>query len=318
MPITLIPETASSVDLSIYALTDLDSAKRRLQIADTDTSSDTIVTELINQVSAEIERITGVNFKARDYREWKNGVHQRQLTLGHYPVQFITRLSFGCANAFTVTYTGTDIRANVSVFRNPELWDDGGMRLVSVSSTGVVTSNNLQFATYKSVSELVIAINLISGWSATTQTNVPTGDIHPTAGQDAKGLVVTFTYPDLDDFAYSVDNRSGLVRFDTMGNGYWAWWNHQLSNNSHRGLRMALQWQGILVEYRAGYETIPADVQLIANELISDTYFEAQTGRGVTELKLGTALIRLDRAKIDDLQEQLESYIDHSTLIGDS
>lgn len=306
--------SSSNVTLSAYALSTLASIKRRLEITDDD--SNDILTEYLNQVSAEIERVTGVNFKARDYRTWLNGAHQRELLLPHYPIQTITRIAFGAANAMTVTYSGTGIRANVSIYRDPESPDAGGMRLVSYSTTGVKTETNLSFATYGSVSTLVTAVGGLTGWTATTVSNQPSLDLHPTGGQDAKGVAVTFTYPDLDDFAYSVNYANGKVRFDVTGNGSFPFW--QGGGGGHHALRMPRAFQYILAEFRAGYETIPSDVSLVCNEIVADKYFEGQFGRGVQEIKLGPGVLRLDQTEIDDIQSQLKHYIDLSNMIGEA
>ena len=315
----------AELDLSSFALTTLESIKRRMGIEDTD--SDTVLTEYINQVSSLIERVTGVRFKARDYRQWIDGNDQRQITLPNFPIQHVTRIGFGLANALTVTYAGSGIRANASVYRDPESADAGGLRLVSVSTSGVKTTNNLSFATYGSVSSLVTAANLISGWTAATSVNIPTGDLHRTGGENALNRTITLTYPDLDEYAYSVDYDSGLVRFH-MGCGIMGWWGGKFGVGAtgagvgkegfYNPAAMPHSFQGVLVEYRAGYETIPADVALKANEIIADKFYEGEVGRGVNEIKIGPYVAKYDQSLIDDIRTDLLAYIDLSQMIGGS
>lgn len=311
----------SEVVLSDYVLTDLAAVKRRLGMED-DSSSDTLLTEIINGVSSEIERITGRRFKARDWRVWINGSEQRQVTLPYWPVQHMTRVAFGVANALSVTFAaGSGIRANASVYKSPESADAGGLRLVSVDSSGVPTATSLSFATYRSVSALATAVNLISGWTATTITNVPSLDLHASGGEDALGRTVTLTYPDRDDYGYSIDYEAGILTFargDWWCTGY---------RGGHAGgpegvsgwygpMTMPRQFQGASIEYRAGYETIPDDVKLVATELVFDNFYDAQFGNGATELKLGPSVVKFSETQKDYVRDRLSSYIDPSRMIG--
>jgi len=83
-------------------------------------------------------------------------------------------------------------------------------------------------------------------------------------------------------------------------------------------MRMPWGFLYILAEFRGGYETIPADVSLVCNEIVADKYFEGQFGRGVQEVKLGPGFLKLDQNEIDDIREQLKNYIDLSTQIGEA
>jgi hypothetical protein len=53
------------MSLSAYALTSLAALKRHLRIDDADSSEDTLLEDVINSVTLEIERVCGVNFAAR-------------------------------------------------------------------------------------------------------------------------------------------------------------------------------------------------------------------------------------------------------------
>lgn len=315
---TVLADPADPTDLATYALTTPASVKRRLGM-EGDASADVLLTELINQVSLEIERVTGRQFAARDYREWLNGANQRELVLPHFPVQQMTRIAWGAAQAMSVSYNGAGIRANASVYKSPESADAGGLRLVTVSTAGVKTATNLSFATYGSVTALATAVNLISGWSATTVTNVPTGDLVPSGGEDARGRSVFFNYPDVDEYAYSVDYERGLVQFDRYGSGAWPFACHGQGvgvSGWREPAAMPRGFQHVLVEWRAGYETIPADVQGVANYLVADAYFDAQLGKGVTEVKLGPGVLKLDKGMDRDIARDLGHYIDLSRFIG--
>lgn len=309
--------STSDVTISPYALTTLASVKRRLEIEDSD--SDTTLTEIINGVSAEIERVTGVAFAARDYRQWLDGANQREMVLPHYPVQHMTRIAFGVANAMTVTYTGAGIRASASVYKSPESADAGGLRLVTISAVGVTTETNLSFATYPSLTVLATAVAAVSGWSATVLVNQPSRDLHPGGGEDALNRAVTFTYPDRDEYGYSINHDTGTLTFNRGD-----WWclgtagGHQPAGVSgwYQPMSMPRRFQGVLCEYRAGWETIPADVQTVCNELVQDNYFTAQIGAGVSEVKLGPSTLKISDSQADTVRDRLSHYIDLSRMIG--
>jgi hypothetical protein len=321
-----LTQDESEITLSAYALTTLETVKRRLEIDDTD--SDTVLTEIINQVSAQIEAITGRQFKARDRRDWLNGANQREIRLPHFPVQHVSRIAFGVANALSVTFAaGSNIRATAGVFRDPESPDGGGLRLQTVNASGVVTTNSLTFADYPSVSTLAAGVNLIGGWTATVLSNQPSADLHASGGGSALGQAVTFTYPGLAEYQYAIDYERGLVRFDRNASAWWGWTgagtggyaSSAVTNDMaylDTGWRMPRQFQGVLAQYRAGYETIPQDVAMVCAMMVQDIYYTASIGQGVTEVRLGPGVLKLSDSQEDDVRSDLRRYIDDSAFIG--
>lgn len=303
--------SASSVTLSAYALDDLNSTKRHMRI--TSSADDTLLTQLLNSVSAEIERVCGTQFKARDYREWYTGKGQRRLVLKHRPVQHVTRVAYGAANALTVRYAGSGIRANATVYRDPESPDAGGVRLVTVSTAGVATANNLTFADYPSVSLMATAISAVSGWTGTAVQNWPTADLHTTASEDALNRTVTFTYPDLDENTYEIDYRLGLLEFAKYGRGVW-----EGEGFDGTGRRFCDGFRNLMVQYRGGYETIPADVALVCREMVKESYQSGELNTGVKSFSLGPYSVTLSDDQAGRVRAKLAHYIDGAGLIGGS
>lgn len=299
--------SGSSVELSSYALTSLDSVKNYLDITTGD--YDTLLTTLINSVSSQIERIVGRRYKARNYRFWLNSNDQTRLTLPVYPIQYITRIAWGVANAFTVTFSGSAIRADVSLYRDPESPDAGGFRLVSVASSGVPTATDLLFADYPSVSTLVDAINNLSGWSASVLINVPSADLHATGGESALGRGVILTYPDQDESAYSVDYSSGQVEFSDRS----GWWLRNLTQG-----RFPRGHQSILIECRAGYETIPSDVDLVCRDLVKEFYSLRKQDTFLINFKTGPYAAQFRDSHEQYVRDRLGGLTDAASLIGGS
>jgi hypothetical protein len=295
----------SDITLSSYALTTLESAKRYLRI--TDTSDDTLLTELINQVSAEIERICGIQFKARDRRERLNGTYQRCLVLKQSPVISINRLSWGYGPALTVGYSGSAISASVAV-------SDTALKIVSTASSGTVTTNTLLFTDYPTASLLVAAINAVSGWAATLTIDVPSADLNPLGGSDAKSRSVILTYPDRADITYHVDYQAGLI--ELVG---WQF-PFPLTGRTPSGYGGVPVFPGghqyILVEYRAGYESIPDDVMRICNRMVQDAFYEGLTQRSIVAATLGPFSWKASEVQASDIRDSLAYYIDLSKTIG--
>lgn len=296
----------STVTLSAYALTTLAGVKRHMNISAT--TYDTKLTELINFVSAQIETICGRKFVARNYRHRHDGKCQERLVLRARPVQHITRITYGSANAMTLTYTGSSVRASASVYRNPESPDAGGVRLNTVNSSGVATSNNLTFADYPSVSLMVAAIGGISGWSATTLIDMPAADLQPSGGQNALNSTVTFTYPDQDADSYTVNQDSGIVQFDNLSSYPWP--------DEDRSRRFWKQHQGVLVEYRAGYETVPGDVELITREMVKEVFGLSTENTAVKSSSLGPYSVSFNDKQTEKVKTSLSAYMDFASLIG--
>lgn len=304
--------SGSTVVLSPYALTTLASLKRHMRI--TSSADDTLLTELINAMSAEIERVTGRAYVARNYRWWLNVNGQRRVVLPVNPAQWPTRTSFGAAGAMTVTYSGAAIRATCSVFHDPESPDGGGVRLSSVSAAGMATTNNLMFASYPSASTMATAIAAISGWSATVLNNIPSNDLIESGGESAKSRTVTFFYPDQDQLTYNLDPLLGLVELSNRsGSGWWPL-AAQYSVGSvvmpYRGFQYLL-WEG-----RAGYETIPADVQFACNDMAKESWYAGKQNTSLGGYSLGPYSVTFSNDQEAKISARLAKYMSGSSLVG--
>jgi len=302
------------VSVDAYALTSLTSLKRHIRIDADDTSSDTLLAQIINQVSAYIEAVCGRKFLARDYRHWHNGEIQRRLLLPQWPVEYVARIAYGSANAMTVHYSGSAIRANATV-------TETGILLVTVSTSGVTTRNHLLFTDYPSLSLMETQIETINGWTATVHQNMPTADLHRTGGENALNLDVVFTYPDRDTSQYSVNYETGEVMFNRVGD---------LFIPVHDGFRQRpygtgewatpayfpRQFQGIVIEYKAGYSSVPADVELVANELCNMKYFDGDTSPYLKSINLGSYSATFSDIDEQYVRQRLALYVSDRVLCG--
>jgi|GEM_PF-1768578 len=298
----------SEVAISAYALTTLAAAKTHIGISGS--TYDTLLTRLINGVSEQIEHITGMAFKARDWRERFDGQWQRRLVLRHRPVQQVTKAVYGNNIALSVIYSGSAIDATATVYDDPESPKGGGLRLTSMSAAGTETANNLSFVTYPTVSTLATAVNLISGWTATVTRDVRSIELHPTGGEDAKSRAVTLYYPDQRMSILRTNYNVGTVEFFDRAPGWW----YPISNDGKRVFPPA--FQGVTVIYRAGYETIPADVQLLANNLVKEEWYLRTQNTALASYSLGVYSVSFAADRQASIRAQLAEHMDASAFVA--
>jgi len=227
--------------------------KRALGIATSDTSSDTLITDLVNQVSDRIERETGRRFAAAAYHEWVEPHGEECATIRNWPIIRVDRVRYGTQDAVSLLYSGSGIEAYVSVYYDDE-GGTGTLKLASISAAGTETSNTFAFATYPTLSTLVTAADAISGWavSRTATRDGQSLSLYASGGTDAKNATAYLAAVVDFDLVSKTNHRIGTIE---MNRGY--------------GPR--------LVSYRGGYETIPDDIAGVTNELVKLAYHEVST-----------------------------------------
>jgi len=280
--------SASEVTISAYALTSLAEVKRYLRL--TSATYDTVLTEMINAVTNRIEREAGRQFKARDYREWVNGDHQVRVVLRQHPVISVDRVAHGQINVLSATYSGTGIRAHAQA-------TETAIVLKSISTTGVTTTSTLTYATYPTTSQMADAISAVAGWTGANILDCLTADLYPLGGQDAKGRTVFFTAPDVDTEDYWVDRANGIISWTGHPDTY-----HYPFDS--RVLMPPRGFQNLLIQYRAGYETIPDDLNMLCRELVAQCWQTSKTNGAIQSESLGDYSYTLaDKATLTADQE---------------
>lgn len=238
--------SASSVAIDSRSLTTLASLKRLMGI--TVSTYDTILTEIINQVSDRIERMVGRRFAAAGYNEWIDASGEPSVCVRNWPIIRVDRVRYGITDGITLAYSGAGIEAAASVHYDDE-GQNGTLRLMSVSAAGTETVTSLAFATYPTLSTLVTAASAVSGWTATRAAtpDAMATSLMPEAGIDCLNTTGYFRYASELDRPSRVSHRAGLI---------------------HLGAADGM----VQVSYRAGYETIPDDVAMVANGMAKDAY----------------------------------------------
>jgi hypothetical protein len=275
--------SASEIALSDCALTSLESAKRFMGI--TTSANDTLLTELINAVSARVEREVGRKLCAADHNEWVNPQGEREFTVRHWPVSRARRVRYGRSDGLEIQYAGSAIEAFAAVaYDNEGSGNDGVLTLTSISAAGVETETELTFATYPTLSTLVTAINAVTGWTAYRRA-VRDGQslaLSPVAGVDALNMAAYLPYAEEFDMLAVVDQAAGILRTKGCLPG------------------------PLLVSYRGGFDPIPDDLALIVNQLVQLTFNSASSDSSLQSESIpGYSYSRASRAEITASQREI-------------
>src|ERR1700736_2723824 len=128
----------------------------------TDSSQDALLNVLITAASDAIEKYCRRRFVSTAFDELYNGTGDRRIHLRQYPIQKVASVRYRPVTVIKVTNTITaNVQAKVAV-------KSTGLELfTSNAGTSTTTTATLDFATQKTITLMVAAINAIgSGWSA--------------------------------------------------------------------------------------------------------------------------------------------------------
>jgi len=266
-------------------LTTLASVKSYMHI--TGTSSDTLLTSLISQVSRRIETDCGRTFGAANYVEFHNtGTRQQRIQIRNKPVIQVNRVGWGYATALQVSYTGSN------VFSSVQVTPDRRCVVTEITNSGTTntTTFNLTTSSMTLASQLVTGIAAISGFSANLMGNVdvPTKWLFDTAGVPLKSANASYTqsigWPNVDVMTYIVDPTFSTIAFTPMSSMDYMF---RPDGGQATPLSFPGTYQGVCIDYRGGYETIPDDIALLSNQVIADTYNLSLKDNNLTSEALG-------------------------------
>jgi len=167
--------------------------------------------------------------------------------------------------------------------------DESGLRLVRLSNEGQTTAVEFDFAGHPTTAQLAAAA-VGAGWSARLERSIPSSDLLPTFAGDAHVREATLDGCATELAPRSIEPDGGVIELGRPAGD-------------------------VLVEYRAGYATVPADVAKVATEMV----VEALQGRGRSDVRAAAiGPYRLTLAPLDEsrLRERLAPWIDHARLCG--
>lgn len=238
----------------------------------TGSDQDTILTQLIPQVSQAIARVCGRDFATGTHRHWTSVSKDRILFLPEYPVTKVLAAGQGLARCMTIEYADdTLLHATATVL-------DDQLELQWTDESGALQEETLAWSSYATLSTLATAIEALdANWTAEVTSGM---DSYPT----------TWLFPDQTQTVIT-PKRAELRVPDTMVS---AW----LDSDYHAGLRRESGlWHGmVFVYYEAGYTlptedptdgNLPDDLVLVTNAIVKDVYDSISTTAGLESEKIG-------------------------------
>lgn len=258
---------AITLDTTI-AKTSLAAVKRQANVAWSVTTYDDQLTEYINIASQKITSLLGRELVATDHVEWLDGNGEGQFAVPQYPLIRVNLLATGRSASMTVQYTGSSPRATAQVTAT-------GLRLTSWGTSGV-TATDVAWSSYETVGEVVTQVNdNVPDWTATLVEDNPSKWLRPQGGRDAKTSAIDIDAPDTFDHEYEVKRDAGLIQFRGWRSSFG--FDTSIMRPTH-GMGLGAAYGSgttpfgglaILADYRAGYETVPADIEQVARDMAS-------------------------------------------------
>ena len=257
-----------------YALVTLAQLKNWLGITSTD--DDVILEDAIDRATSIIETHCDRKLKSRVFYEFVMPQGERTVTVDNYPIISIDTIAYGSAISMTIESdsASTDVLATVE--------NNGtNIRLRKVASDGTSTTATLALADYLTTSAIVNYINAsVSGWSATLTENAYSFSLYRFGGRGVIDAPCNFEYPRDNVSEYRVDYSTGLIHL--IADRFPGIRSDDASAN-----RFPSGFYPVFVQYTAGFETVPADLQQVCIEVAADLYRERKQDKTITSESLG-------------------------------
>lgn len=276
-----------------YALTSLSNLKSWLGI--TASTDDAVLEKAIDRATARIESYVGRLIKSRSYSEWRSGAGVDTIRLNQWPVSQITNVWTGNKAAIVIGATSGYLRASVSVNQETET---PALVTTTTTTAGVSSAVTHDFATLKTTADLVTSgILTVPGFTASLTTDLRSVQLRPRAGADAVLASVTLYAADTAS-EYTYDYDTGRLSIDPS---WWAQW------PMDRGV-MPDAVKSVLIEYTAGYATVPDDIEQACIEVAAMMYRDRRRDSGLASESLGDySYTRATRAEVDAVMAGLLS-----------
>lgn len=250
------------------------------------TTSDAQLGAMITQVSRQIETDCARTFGATNWIEYQNsGQGQMRAQVRNKPIITLQSVRWGYQTALQVQVTSanTDVWDGIQIMQDPKTSDKKCIVTQQTATGGTYTTTfNLTTSAYTLCSQLVAGLNGLSGFSATLLGNVdvPTRWLYPwTTNLKSYNnqFVQALGYPFIDLFGYVVDPIYGTIGFQPLSSMDYFF---GAGNPSHYGggspVSFPSMYQGLCLDYRGGFETIPDDITLLANRVVKDLFYAAK------------------------------------------
>ena len=279
-----------------YALTSLANLKAYLGV--TGTTDDVILEQCIDRATAIIESHCDRKLKSRTFYEFLMPEGDRTVRTEEHPIVSIDTIAFGSQTSFSISSdtASTDVVATVG-------FDGSTLRLYKVASNGTETTATLAASSYATTSALVTQINSsVSGWSATLTKNAYTRSLYRFGGRGVIDADAQLEFPRDNVSEYRVDFDTGRIHItaDRFPG---------IREDDARANRFPAGFFPVFVQYSAGFETVPDDLEQVALEVAGDIFRERLQDRTLQQESLGD--YSYTQAAIADLLAERVAKLDH-------
>ena len=279
-----------------YALTSLENLKAYLAISGT--SDDVILERCIDRATAIIESHCDRKLKARTFFDFLMPEGDRTVRTEEFPIVSIDTIAFGSQTSFSVSSdtASSDVVATVG-------FDGLTLRLYKVESDGTTTTATLAATSYATTSALVTQINSsVSGWSATLTKNAYTRSLYRFGGRGVIDAEAQLEFPRDNVSEYRVDFESGRIHItaDRFPG---------IRSDNAQANRFPSGFFPVFVQYTAGFETVPDDLEQVGLEVAGDIFRERLQDRTLQAESLGD--YNYTQAAIADLLAERVAKLDH-------
>lgn len=221
----------------------------RRQMGLTATGPDARTSYAITIASKAIEAFCGRTFALTTRRQWLDGTGFDRMLLLEWPITALNGVAISGLESITISSTFTQAAASTT---------DTGMNLAWFDSAGDSQSSTLAFATYKTMTTLAAAVNLVTGWTATVLSGCgayPTVLLKPwMSGPCSTSTTISFFVPgQWVQARIASDSNRQIIRSSS-----WASYFNQVGGRDSRQPIFPEGNGNIFVWYTAGY-TEPVD-----------------------------------------------------------
>jgi hypothetical protein len=286
--------------LDQYALTTLSHLKTYLGIVGS--SEDSPLERTINNASARIESFLDRKIMARDYVEFHDGDWNRSILMRNYPTNHVRYVGCGRDNAFTVSVNVPATWATCSVTLG-----ETSFRVYQMTTAGTETSTTINLATYKTASTLVAQINALAlGITATLVSDCPSKYLHRCGPIDLTDDMAEITYANKRAANTRIDLYRGIVVLPKWQDPEWE------DEGDDEGQTFGKSRQTVVIDYNAGYTTIPYDIEQACLEISKLQWFGRRRDESLNSESLGDYSYTSGGAAIlnEIIEERLSSWRD--------